>query len=266
MDPTGSRANPPAPRAFGLIVWLAAAFVALPIAGLLWRAPWTRAGAVLGSAEVRVALGVSIIVSAGATLLVLLLGLPIGWMLARRSFPGRRLLRGLVILPLVLPPVVGGVGLLAALGRRGLIGPALEVLGVRLPFSTAGAVVAAAFVAFPILVLAVEAGLRQVDPRLEQAAATLGAGPWAVLWRVTLPILRPQIVAGCLLSWARALGEFGATITFAGNLRGRTQTLTLLVYEWLQTDPEGAMLIALLLVLLSIAVILAVRQGFGGER
>jgi molybdate transport system permease protein len=171
-----------------------------------------------------------------------------------------------VILPLVLPPVVGGVGLLAALGRRGLAGPALELLGVRLPFSTAGAAVAAAFVAFPILVLAVEAGLRQIDPRLEQAAATLGAGPWTVLGRVTLPLLRPQIVAGCLLAWARALGEFGATITFAGNLRGRTQTLTLLVYEKLQVDPEGAMLIAILLVLLSVAAIMAVLQGFGADR
>jgi molybdate transport system permease protein len=165
-----------------------------------------------------------------------------------------------VVLPLVLPPVVGGVGLLAALGRRGLVGRFLDPLGVQLAFSTAGAVVAATFVSFPLLVLAVEAGLRSLDPRLEAAAASLGASRWYTLRQVTLPLLAPQIGAGLALAWARALGEFGATITFAGNLRGRTQTLPLAVYETLQTDPDAAIALSLVLVALSALVLGLLRE------
>jgi molybdate transport system permease protein len=167
--------------------------------------------------------------------------------------------RAAVILPLVLPPVVAGVGLLAAAGRRGLLGGALAAVGVQLPFTTAGAVVATAFVSFPLIILAAEAGLRSVDPRLEGAARTMGASPWYVLLHVTLPLARAQIAAGVVLAWARALGEFGATLMFAGNLAGRTQTLPLAVFEVSQTDPFGALVVALVLVAISIAVILALR-------
>jgi molybdate transport system permease protein len=160
---------------------------------------------------------------------------------------------------MVLPPVVGGVGLLMALGRRGILGRPLAALGVELPFTTGAAVLAAAFVSTPLLILAVEAGVRSIDPRLEQAAAAMGASRWYVFRRVTLPLLRPQIVAGSVLVAARSLGEFGATITFAGNIGGRTQTLPLSVFETLQTDPGGAILQSLLLVALSLVAIVALR-------
>jgi molybdate transport system permease protein len=177
------------------------------------------------------------------------------------------MVRGLVILPLVMPPVVGGVALLAAFGRRGFLGtPLYDVFGVQLAFTTPAAVLAAAFVSFPLAVLALEAGLRSLDTRLEDAAATLGGSRWYVLRRVTLPLLAPQIATGLVLCWARSLGEFGATITFAGNLEGRTQTLPLAVFERLQTDPEGAIALSLLLVALSLAVIVGLRGRFLAPR
>jgi molybdate transport system permease protein len=194
-----------------------------------------------------------------AAALSFVLGFPLAWVLARASFHGRTLVRAVVVLPLVLPPVVGGVGLLAALGRRGFLGGLLRAAGIELPFTTGGAVVAASFVSFPLIVLAVEAGLRSLDPRLEQAAATMGASNWYVWRRVTMPLLRPQIAAGLVLAWARALGEFGATIMFAGNLRGRTQTLPLAVFERAQTDPGAAILLSLVLVGLSLVVLVALR-------
>jgi molybdate transport system permease protein len=195
--------------------------------------------------------------------LSLVLGFPLAWALSRSSFPGRWVVRGLVILPLVMPPVVGGVALLAVFGRRGFLGaPLYDVFGVQLTFTTPAAVLAAAFVSFPLAVLALEAGLRSLDTRLEDAAATLGGSRWYVLRRVTVPMLAPQIAAGLVLCWARALGEFGATITFAGNLQGRTQTLPLAVFERLQTDPEGAIALSLLLVALSLAVIVGLRGRF----
>jgi molybdate transport system permease protein len=172
-----------------------------------------------------------------------------------------------VILPLVMPPVVGGVALLAVFGRRGFLGaPLNDVFGVQLAFTTPAAVLAAAFVSFPLAVLALEAGLRSLDTRLEDAAATLGGSRWYVLRRVTLPMLAPQIAAGLVLCWARALGEFGATITFAGNLQGRTQTLPLAVFERLQTDPDGAIALSLLLVAVSLAVIVGLRGRFLAAR
>ncbi|MGQ0670657.1 MAG: molybdate ABC transporter permease subunit [Actinomycetota bacterium] len=241
---------------------LGLAFVVLPVAGLLVRAPWSDTGGGLAGSAAWTALRLSIVVSTAAALVTLGLGFPLAWVLARARFAGRSLARAFVILPLVLPPVVGGVGLLTALGRNGIVGRYLAPLGVELPFTTAGAIVAAAFVSMPLMVLAVEAGLRSLDPRLEQAAATMGASRWYTFRRVTLPLLRPQIVAGLVLSWARALGEFGATITFAGNLEGRTQTLPLAVFETLQTDPGGAIIVSLLLVALSVAVLVALRERF----
>jgi molybdate transport system permease protein len=246
------------PAAVTAVAALGVAFVALPVAGLAARAPWSDLGH-LWTPGARAALGISLIVTGGAALLSLVVGLPAALLLARSRVRGVAMLRGIVLLPMVLPPVVGGVGLLAALGTRGILGRPLEALGIELPFTTGAAVVAAAFVSTPLLVLAVEAGLRSVDPRLEQAAAAMGASRLLILRRVTLPLIRPQIAAGMVLAAARSLGEFGATITFAGNIGGRTQTLPLSVFETLQSDPDGAILQALLLVILSLAAIVALR-------
>lgn len=242
---------------------MGAAFVALPLVGLLARAPWSRAAAILSSDSSRTAFRLSLEVSGLAAALDLTLGLPLAWVLARKAFPGRTFVRGLVVLPLVMPPVVAGVALLAALGRRGLVGAWLDrAFGLQLTFTTGAAVLATALVSFPLVVLAAEAGLRSIDARLEQAASCLGASRWYLMRRVTLPLLGPQIAAGAALAWARALGEFGATLMFAGNLRGRTQTLPLAVFELSQTDPRGATVLALALVAVSLAVIVALRRRF----
>jgi molybdate transport system permease protein len=255
------------PGVFLVLAILGIAFVSLPLAGLIQRTPWSRAADVLASDASQTALRLSVVVASAAAVLSLVVGFPLAWALARSSFPGRRVVRGLVILPLVMPPVVGGVGLLAAFGRRGFLGaPLYDVFGVQLTFTTMAAVLAATFVSFPLAVLAIEAGLRTLDTRLEDAAATLGGSRWYVLRRVTLPILAPQIAAGAVLCWARALGEFGATITFAGNSQGRTQTLPLAVFERLQTDPEGAIALSLLLVAVSLAVIVGLRARFLATR
>jgi molybdate transport system permease protein len=257
----GGRSGRP-PVAMLALAACGALFVALPLLGLLVRAPWGSARSVLTSPVAVEALKLSLIVSLSATALALLLGLPLAWVLARVEFRGRSVVRALVTLPLVLPPVVAGVALLTALGRRGLVGTQLAKAGILLPFSTGGAIVAAAFVAFPLLVLSVEAGVRSVDGRLEQAASTMGASRWYVLRRVTLPLIRSPLIAGLVLAWARALGEFGATITFAGNLRGRTQTLPLAVFEAGQSDPGAAIVLSVLLVALSFGVLIVLRGRF----
>jgi molybdate transport system permease protein len=242
-----------------------AVFVSLPAIALAARAPWGRLIEVLSGPGASTALRLSLEVSLAATICSLALGVPIGWVLARGKFRGRALVRALVISPIVLPPVVAGVGLLMALGRRGLIGGWLDrVLGIQLTFTTAGAIVAATFVSMPLVVLAAEAGFRGLDPRFEQAAAVLGARPGYTLRRVVLPMVGPQLGAGAALAWARALGEFGATITFAGNLQGRTQTVPLAVFQLLQTDQEGAIALSLVLVVLSIAVLVALRGRITG--
>lgn len=238
---------------------VAMAFVLLPAVGLLSRMPWGGLAARLGSPVVADAARISLIVATGAATLAGILGLPLAWVLARVPFPGRALLRPLVVLPLVLPPVVAGIGLLAAFGRRGILGGPLRAIGVELPFTTAAAVLASAFVAFPLFVLPVEAGIRSLDARLEEAAATMGASRWYTLRRVVVPCLAPSLSSGFVLAWARALGEFGATIMFAGNLRGRTQTLPLAAFEVSQTDPAGGIAIAALLVALSVVVLVALR-------
>jgi molybdate transport system permease protein len=239
---------------------LGAAFVVLPLVGLLQRVPWSDLGAELAEPAVRQALGLSLVSSLAATAVSLVLGVPLAWVLARVPFPGRSLLRAAVTLPMVLPPVVGGAALLFALGRRGLVGGWLDDVGVQLPFSIAGVVVANTFVAMPFLVVSVEGALRAADLRYEDAAATLGAGRWTVLTRVTLPLVRPALVAGALLCWARALGEFGATITFAGNLPGRTQTMPLAVFLALERDRGSAVVLSLVLVAVSLAVLVALRD------
>ncbi len=197
------------------------AFLVLPLVGLLVRAPWRTLPSQLFSAEVGTALRLSLVSASLATVVCLVLGVPLAWVLARATFPGRRLLRSLVTVPLVLPPVVGGVALLLLLGRRGLLGQYLfDWFGVSLPFTTAAVVLAEAFVAMPFLVIAVEGALRGADRRYEDAAATLGASRWTIFRRVTLPLVAPGVTAGAVLCFARALGEFGATITFAGQLPG----------------------------------------------
>jgi molybdate transport system permease protein len=242
------------------------ALVVLPLAGLLQRTPWSQMRTQLFSADVGTALRLSLECSVAAVVLSVLLGVPLAWMLARVPFPGRAVVRALVTLPMVLPPVVGGVALLYAFGRRGFVGEALDRLtGVTLPFTTTGAVIAEAFVAMPFLVIAVEAGIRQVDRRYEDAAATLGAGSWTRFWRVTLPLVAPSLGAGAALCWARALGEFGATITFAGNFPGKTQTMPLAVYIALETNPDGAVALSLVLLAVSLLVLVVLRQRLIGD-
>src|SRR4051794_13457870 len=194
---------------------------ALPLAGLLWRAPWASAWEVLKTEPAREALRLSLITSLSATGIAIILGVPLAWVQARVDYPGKRVVRALTTLPMVLPPVVGGVALLLALGRRGIVGSQLDKVGVNLPFTTAGAVVAETFVAMPFLVLTLEAAFRSSDHRLEDAARTLGAGRFRVFRTVTLPLVVPSLVAGTVLCWARALGEFGATITFAATCKAR---------------------------------------------
>ena len=235
-------------------------FLLLPLVGLLIRTPWADLGTHLSEPAVLQALRLSLLSAGLATLMCLVLGVPLAWVLARVQVPGMRLVRALITLPLVLPPVVGGVALLLLLGRRGLIGQHLDDwFGISLPFTTAAVVLAEAFVAMPFLVIAVEGALRGADRRFEDAAATLGAGRWMIFRQVTLPLVAPGIAAGAVLCFARALGEFGATITFAGNFPGTTRTMPLAVYLALETDPEAAIVLALVLLLVSVAVLVALR-------
>lgn len=240
---------------------LALAFLLVPLGGLLVRAPWGTLPQQLTSTGVWQALRLSLFSATVATAVTLVLGVPLAWLLARTDFPGRRIVRALVTLPLVLPPVVGGVALLLALGRNGIVGRWLDTwFGITLPFTTAGVVVAEAFVAMPFLVISVEGTLRAADSRYEEAAATLGASRFTAFRRVTLPLIAPGIAAGAVLAWARALGEFGATITFAGNFPGRTQTMPLAVYLALQDDPDAAIALSLVLLAVSLAVLAGLRD------
>jgi len=249
------------PGALLLPAGLGLALLVLPLGALLVRAPWRDLPAQVASPEVGTALRLSLVSATAATVVCLLLGVPLAWLLARGRFPGRRLVRALVTVPLVLPPVVGGVALLLLLGRRGLLGRHLDaVFGVQLPFTTVAVVVAASFVALPFLVIAVEGALRGADVRYEEAARTLGASRWTVFRRVTLPSVAPGIAAGSVLCWARALGEFGATITFAGNFPGTTQTMPLAVYLALETDPEAAVVLSLVLLGVSVLVLVSLRD------
>ncbi|WP_434743860.1 ABC transporter permease [Micromonospora sp. SH-82] len=240
-------------------------FLTVPLVGLLVRTPWATLPHRLTEPGVLAALRLSVLAATLATVLCLVLGVPLAWLLARVDFPGRRLVRALVTVPLVLPPVVGGVALLLVFGRRGLLGGWLDqTFGLTLPFTTTAVVLAEAFVAMPFLVIAVEGALRGVDTRYEEAAATLGAGRWTTFTRVTLPLVGPGIAAGAVLAWARALGEFGATVTFAGNYPGTTQTMPLAVYLALETDLEAAIVLSLILLVVSVAILAALRDRWLG--
>jgi molybdate transport system permease protein len=245
---------------------VAALFFVLPLAGLLWRAPWHSVASDLGEPDVRKALRLSLETSLAAVVLCLLFGLPLAWILARLEFPGRRLLRALTVLPMVLPPVVGGIALIYSFGRRGIVGQYLERwFHVVLPFTTKGAILAEAFVAMPFLVITAEAAFRSLDRNFEDAARTLGASRWTVFRRVTLPLAGPALAAGAVLCWARALGEFGATITFAGNYPGTTQTMPLAVYLSLESShPETGIVLSLVLLLVSLAVLVGLRDRWLG--
>ncbi|MFJ2183250.1 ABC transporter permease [Streptomyces anulatus] len=258
---TGARA----PLLLTVPAVLAVAFLMLPLVGILVRTSWGELGDHLTAGATTEALRLSLLVSLWALGLSLLLGVPLAWLLARVPFPGKAFVRSLVLLPMVLPPTVGGVALLLAFGRRGLLGPWLEdTFGVTLPFHTSGAVLAATFVAMPFLVISLEGALGGLRPRYEETAASLGASPVRVFLTVTLPMVAPGLIAGAALTWARALGEFGATITFAGNLPGTTQTLPLQVYLLLQDSPEAATSVSLLLLAIAMIVLIALRGRWTG--
>jgi molybdate transport system permease protein len=245
---------------------IGAAFFILPLIGLFVRAPWGDAVRSLTAPETLEALKLSMVASLSATGVALVLGVPLAWIFARVEFPGRNLLRALTTLPMVLPPVVGGVALFLAFGRRGLVGSWLDsAFGITIPFTTAAVVMAETFVAMPFLIITVEAGLRSMDRRYEEAARTLGAKRWTVFTRVTLPLIGPSLFAGAVLCWARALGEFGATITFAGNFPGVTQTMPLAVYLLLETNQEASYILSLVLLLISLLVLVALRHRWLGS-
>ncbi len=255
----GGPRSAPAPLLAPALV--AVAFLVLPLIALVVRAPWGRLGSVLSGSDAVQALTLSLWTASVATGVALVIGVPLAWVLARSSFPGQRLLRALVTLPLVLPPVVGGVALLLAFGRAGFIGRYLDSwFGLTIPFSPLAVVMAETFVAMPFLIITVEGALRSADQGFEEAAATLGAKRMTVFRRVTVPMIAPSLGAGAVLCWARALGEFGATITFAGSFPGQTETMPIAVYYALETDPNAAIALSLVLLLVSILVLVSLRD------
>ncbi|MFK0012681.1 ABC transporter permease [Streptomyces sp. NPDC091027] len=271
-DSVGTRpGGPPVPRRFrrpgsrpplalALPALVAVAFLMIPLVGILVRTQWSELGTHLTTPGAVEALKLSLFVSFCALGISLVLGVPLAWLLARVEFRGKALVRSLVLLPMVLPPTVGGVALLLGFGRRGLLGPFLDdAFGITLPFHTSGAVVAATFVAMPFLVISLEGALGGLRPGYEETAASLGAPPLRVFLTVTVPMVAPGLIAGAALTWARALGEFGATITFAGNLPGVTQTLPLQVYLLLQDSPEAATSLSLLLLAIAMLVLIGLR-------
>jgi molybdate transport system permease protein len=249
-----------------LIASIAVAFFLSPFIGLLWRTPWSKFTDIVTRREIRDALWLSVQTSLVTSIVCFVFGVPLAWLLARVDFRGRRFIRALMTLSMVLPPVIGGIALLFTFGRRGLIGQYLDSwFGIRLPFTTTAVVMAQCFVAMPFLVLTVEAALRQLDTRFEDVARTLGGSRWYVFRRVTLPSIKPSLFAGLVLAWARALGEFGATITFAGNLPGTTQTMPLATYAALDSNPESALILSLLMIAIAFSILIALRDRWLGR-
>ncbi|WP_395154479.1 ABC transporter permease [Ilumatobacter sp.] len=241
-----------------------ALLLGVPLCALLWRLPWSNLGAALSSDAATSALALSLVTSLIATALCVVFGLPLAWALASGRGTTTRVVRALCLLPIVLPPVVGGVALLLAFGRQGIVGQWLADVGVQLPFTTAGVVLAQTFVALPFFVLSVEAALRQLDVEYADVAIVHGASPFRAFVSVTLPSVGPAVLAGAVLAWARALGEFGATVTFAGSLEGRTQTLPLAVYDLLERDPADAVVLSAVLVVVAVAVLVGLRDRWFG--
>ncbi|WP_258070965.1 ABC transporter permease [Pseudoclavibacter sp. RFBG4] len=240
---------------------IGASFVLLPLIGMVTRVNWAEFVPLVTSESSIDALLLSLRTSLSATVLCVVLGVPMAIVLARTDFRGQKLLRSLVLLPLVLPPVVGGIALLATFGRRGLLGQSFEAMGVTIAFSTTAVVLAQTFVALPFLVLSLEGALRTVGTRYEAIGATLGARPTTVLRRITLPLVLPAVISGAVLSFARALGEFGATLTFAGSLQGVTRTLPLEIYLQRETDPDAAVALSLVLVVVAVIVVAVAHQA-----
>nr|WP_245195139.1 ABC transporter permease [Kocuria subflava] len=238
-----------------------ALFIALPVVGMVFRVDVGSFWALVSSESSVAALWLSLRTAAASTVLCVLLGTPLALLLARSQFRGQRLVRSLILLPLVLPPVVGGIALLSVYGRAGLLGQHLEVLGISIAFSTTAVVIAQTFVSLPFLVVGLEGALRSVGTRYEGLAATLGAGPGTVLRRITLPLVLPGLGSGAVLAFARSLGEFGATLTFAGSLQGVTRTLPLEIYLQREVDPDAAVALALVLVMVAVVVV-----GFSAPR
>ena len=238
---------------------LGGVFIVLPLVAILARVQWSQFWELITSESSIAALWLSLKTAAAATVLCVLLGTPMALVLARAKFPGLQLARSLVLLPLVLPPVVGGIALLYTFGRQGLLGSTLDLLGLRISFTTTAVVLAQTFVALPFLVLSLEGSLRTAGRRYESVAATLGANPTTVLRRVTIPLVLPGLISGAVLSFARALGEFGATLTFAGSLQGVTRTLPLEIYLQRESDPDAAVALSLVLVLVAVVIVLTTR-------
>lgn len=255
----GASRSVPAPLLVPALI--AILFLLLPLAGLLIRAPWGRLGAALSGTDATQALTLSLWTATVSTAISMFIGVPLAWVLARSSFPGQRLLRALVTLPLVLPPVVGGVALLLAFSRTGIVGRYLDSwFGLTIPFTPLAVVMAETFVAMPFLIITVEGAFRSADQGFEEAAATLGAKRLTVFRRITLPMVAPSLSAGAVLCWARALGEFGATITFAGSFPGQTETMPIAVYYALENDPDAAIALSLVLLVVSVVVLVSLRD------
>jgi len=255
------------PRRIRVLALLVVALVATPVVSLLWRVPWSRMASLLTEQVVADALLLSLLSSVLAAFVALMVGTPVALLLSRMEGVLASVTRALIMLPMVLPPVVGGAALLLAFGRKGTLGsPLEEVTGLVLPYSLAGVVLANAFVALPFVVLTIEGSLRSLDPRFELAAASLGANEFKTTVRVVLPMVRGSLVAAGFLAWARALGEFGATITFAGNIPGKTQTLPLAVFVAMETDQEAALAMSVVLILISLGVLLTMRERWWPAR
>ncbi|MGL5824970.1 MAG: ABC transporter permease [Nocardioides sp.] len=258
-----------ATRRLGVPSWvylpagLGMAFVLLPLIAIIARVDWPNFITLVTSEAAIDALWLSLRTSTASTLICVVVGVPMALVLAKSEFPGQRLLRSLVLLPLVLPPVVGGIALLYTFGRRGLLGHTLDLWGISIAFSTTAVILAQTFVALPFLVVSLEGSLRSAGRRYEVVAASLGAGPTTVLRRVTLPLVTPGLISGMVLAFARSLGEFGATITFAGSLQGVTRTLSLEIFKLRETDVDAALALSLVLVVVAIVVIGFAREGRG---
>lgn len=249
------------PRGLTTLAAVGIAFLTLPIVAVLFRMPWSSLGDIISDDVNRTALFLSLRTSLFATLLSIIVGIPIAYVLAFHTFVGSRIIRALCVLPMVLPPVVGGVALIYVLGKNGVVGQYLwEWFGLRLAFTESAAVLAQFFVAAPFFIVTMESAFASLDPGVVGVSRTLGASPWYSLVRVQLPMVLPAMVAGIVLTWARALGEFGATITFAGNTQGRTQTLPLAVYSALESGSDGALLLSFLLIAVSFTVLVALRS------
>ena len=253
------------PRWVWLPALVGAAFVVVPLIAIVTHVDWRGFGALVTSESSRQALWLSLRTATVSTILCLVLGTPMALVLARTNFPGQGLVRSIVLLPLVLPPVVSGIALLYTFGREGLLGHTLDVLGIQIAFSTTAVVLAQTFVALPFLVISLEGALRTAGDRYDVVALTLGARPTTVLRRVTLPLVLPGMLSGAVLSFARALGEFGATITFAGSLPGRTATMPIQIYLERVDDPDGAVALSLVLVVVAVVVIATTGRSMRGS-